>query len=102
MKDGAHVITLDEYSDIGTHSIALYALNNVTYLDSFDVEHIPKEIKKLIDGYTITTSIHWIQAYDSVMCKYFCIRFTDFMLKYKSLTYFTNVFSPNNFKKKMI
>ena len=42
-KDGAHVINLDEYSDIGTHWIALFALNNkVTYFDSFVVEHISK------------------------------------------------------------
>ena len=45
IKDGAYVINLDEYSDIGTHWIALYALNNnVTYFDSFGVEHISKEI----------------------------------------------------------
>ena len=38
---------LDEYSDVGAHWIALYALNNnVTYFDTFGVEHIPKEIKK--------------------------------------------------------
>ena len=97
MKDGAYVINLDEYSDIGTHLIVLYALNNnVNYLDSFGVEHIPKEIKKCINGYTITTSIYRIKAYDSVMCKYFCIGFIDFMLKYKSLRYFTNLFAPNN------
>ena len=48
-KDGAHVINLDEYSHIGTHSIALYVLNNdVTYSDSFGVEHIPQEIKAFI------------------------------------------------------
>ena len=41
MKDGAYVINLDEYSDIGTHWIVLYALNNTaTYFDSFGVEHI--------------------------------------------------------------
>ena len=28
MKDGAYVINLDRYSDIGTHWIALYVLNN--------------------------------------------------------------------------
>ena len=45
IKDGAYVINLDEYSDIATHWIALYALNNnVAYFDSFGVEHIPKEI----------------------------------------------------------
>ena len=43
INDGAYVINLDEYSDIGTHWIVLYALNNIaTYFDSFGVEHIPK------------------------------------------------------------
>ena len=43
IKNGAYVINLDEYSDIGTHWIALYALNNnVTYFDSFGVEQMPK------------------------------------------------------------
>ena len=43
IKDGAYVINLDEYSDIGTHWVALYVQNNnVTYFDSFDVEHILK------------------------------------------------------------
>ena len=51
IKDGAYVINLDEYSDIGTHWIVLYVIknNNVTYFDSFGVEHITKEIKKFID-----------------------------------------------------
>ena len=45
LKDEAYVINLDEYSNIGTHWIALYALNNnVTYFDSFEFEQIPKEI----------------------------------------------------------
>ena len=46
IKDGAYVINLDEHSDIGTHWIALYILNNkVTYFDSFGVEDILKELK---------------------------------------------------------
>ena len=41
VKDEAYVINLDGYSDIGTHWIALYVKNNdVTYFDSFGVEHI--------------------------------------------------------------
>ena len=100
LKDGVYVINLDEHFDIGTHWIALYILNdNVPYFDSFGVEHIPKEIKKFIDKSTIVTSIFRIQAYDSVMCGYFCIGFIDFMLESKSLTDFTNLFSPSDFKK---
>ena len=40
-----------------------------------------------------------MQAYDSIMCGYFCIGFIDFVLKGKNLTDFTNLFSPNDFKK---
>ena len=70
IKDGAYVISLDEYSDTGTHGVALYVNNNdVTYFDSFGVEHIPEEIKKFIDRpSSIKTNIFRIQAYDSIMC----------------------------------
>ena len=81
VKDGANVTNLDEYSDIGTHWIALYVLNNnVTYFDSFGVEHIPNEIKVFIGNKNIKTNIFRIQAYDSIMCRYFCIKFIDFGL----------------------
>ena len=104
IKDGAYVISLDEYSDIGTHWVALYMSNNdVTYFDSFGVEHIPKEIKAFIDrSLSITTNIFRIQGYDSIMCGYFFIGFINFMLAGKTLTEFTNLFSANNFKKMMI
>ena len=100
IKDGAYVINLDEYSDIGTHWIALY-LNNktVTYFDSFGIEHIPKEVKKCIGNRNIISNIYRIQNYDSIMYGYFCIGFIDYMFMGKSLTDYTNLFSPNNFKK---
>ena len=101
IKDVAYLINLVEYSDIGTRRIALYALNNkATYFDSFGVGHIPKEIKIIIDKSVVVTNIFRMQAYDSVMCGYFCIRFIDFMLAGKTLTDFTNPFSRNNFEKK--
>ena len=101
IKDGAYVINLDEYSDIGTHWIALHVNNKtVTYFDSFGVEHIPKEIKKNINNNkNIIANVFRIQAYDSVMCRYFCIGFINYMIMGKSLTDYTNHFSPNNFKK---
>ena len=101
IKDGAYIINLDEYSDIGTHWVALHVnKNDVTYFDSFGLEHVPKDIKAFIGhSLSITTNIFRIQANDLVMCRYFCIGFIDFMLKGKTLTDFTNLFSPNNFKK---
>ena len=103
IKDEAYIINLDEYSDIGTHWVALYVQNNdVTYFDSFGVEHIPKEIRTFIGNKNIKTNIFRIQAYDSIMCGYFCIGFIDFMLAGKTLIEFINLFSPNNFKKMMV
>ena len=99
-KDGAYVINLDEHSDIGTHWIALYGRNNdITYFDSFGVEHIPKEIIKFIGHRNVIANIFRIQAYDSILCGYFCIGFINFMFKGKTLTDFTNLFSPYDFKK---
>ena len=69
-------MNLDEYSDIGTHWVALHVNNNVTYFDSFGVAHILKEIKKFVKNKNIKNNIFRIQANDSVMCGYFCIGFT--------------------------
>ena len=67
-KDGAYIINLDECSDIGTHWVALHVNNNdVTYFDSFGVEHILKDIRTFR---SITRNIFRIQAYDLIMCGY--------------------------------
>ena len=99
IRDGAYVINLDEYSDIGTHWIVLYVqVNDVTFFDSSGVEHIPEEIKTFTGNKNIKTNIFRTQAYDSIMSGYFCIGFIHFIFV-KALTNFTNLFSPNNFKK---
>ena len=119
IKDGAYIINLDEHYDTGTHWIALWTNNNnVTYFDSFGVQHIPKEIKEFINcrslnsstsyrplssasqNRNIITNIFRIQASDSIIiCGYFCIGIFDFMLAGKELTDYTNLFSPHDFKK---
>ena len=100
IKEGAYIINLDEYKWIGNHWVALYVnAENVTYFDSFGVKLVPKETKKFIGNKNITTNIYRIQAYDWIMCTYFCIGLIDFMLKGKSLLDWTNLFSPNNYEK---
>ena len=88
IKEEAYVINLDEYSDIGTYWVALYVQDNdVTYFHSFVVELIPKKIKTFINRpSSIKTNIFRIQAYDSVICRCFCIGFIGFKLKGKTLT----------------
>ena len=73
--------------------------NNIIYFDNFGVEHISKEIKNFIGSRNIITNIYKIQAYDSILCGYFCIEYIDFILKSKCLLDYTNFFSPNNYEK---
>ena len=100
IKKGAYVINLDEYENTGTHWVSLFVkVSKVTYFDSFGIEHIPEEINKFIGNKKIKASIFRIQAYDSIMCGYFCIEFINYMLKGKKLSDYTNLFSPNDFKE---
>ena len=94
------MINLDEYADVGTQSIALFCnRNEIVYFNSFDVEHVPEEIKEFIGNKNIKANIFRVQANNSIMCGYFCIGFIDFMLAGKKLTDFTRLFSPYDFKK---
>ena len=96
IKDETYVISLDEFKSIGTHWIALYVnANNLIYFDSFGLEHIPEELKKFVENKYII-NIYRIQAYNSIMSGYFCIRFINSMLKGKSLLDYANLFSSNN------
>ena len=59
IKDGAFVINLDEYADVGTYWIALFCRKNeIVYFDSFSVEHVPEETKKFIGH--VWVILHWI------------------------------------------
>ena len=73
--------------------------DNVTKFDWFGAECIPKEIKRSIGNKTIKTNIYRIYANDSIMCRYFCIEFTDFMLKGKNLLDYTIFFLLVNMKR---
>ena len=100
IKKGAYVINLDQYENTGTHWIAFFVKPKyVVYFDSFCIEHIPKEIEHAIGNKEIKANIFRLQAYDSVMCGYFCIEFINYMFDGKSLTDFTSLFSPYDFKE---
>ena len=58
---------------------------NKIYFDSSGVEHISIRNLKTHRKKIIIRNIYSIQAFDSIMCGYFCIAFIDFMLKAKIL-----------------
>ena len=76
VKNGAYVINLDEYADIGAHWIALFCnRNEIVYFDSFGVENVPEEIKEFIDrpspsasqNKNMKANIFVVQENDSIM-----------------------------------
>ena len=100
MKVVTYIVNHDEHKSTGTLWVALYVNKNTFYhhFDMFGIEYILKEMKKFIVNKN-AANIYRMQAYNSIMCGYFCIGFIDFIFKGKSLTDFTNLFSPHNFKK---
>ena len=60
---------------------------------------IASELNSFQGNTCIATNIYIIPANDSIMCKYFCIGYIDFMLKGKSLLDYTNLVSPKEYEK---
>ena len=73
--------------------------NEIVYFDSFGIEHIHEEIKKFFGNRNIKANMFRVQANNSIMYGYFCIGFIDLMLASKTLTDYTNLFSPYGFNK---
>ena len=80
-----------------------FVRNEIVYFDSFDVEHIPEEIKEFIEKFpknrNIKANVFRIQESNSMMWGYFSIGFIHFMLVGKKLTDYADLFSPYDFKK---
>ena len=94
IKDWLYIINLNVYESIVTDCKALYVnAGNVTYFDNFGAEHLPKGIRIFIGNKNSITNIYRIQAYDSIICGYFCIRFIDSMLKGKGFLEYPHFFS---------
>ena len=73
--------------------------NDVTCFDSFRAANIQRKIKKSIGNKSMMTNIFRVQAHNSIMCRYVCISFTDFMLIDMTLLGYTNLFSPKKYEK---
>ena len=104
IKYGAYVINLDECKSIGTLWIDWYvnsnnatASYNGTTLTTSELNTVQKKFKNSQE--TKISKIYRIQAYDSKMCWYFWIEFSDFILKGKSLLDYINLFYPNEMNK---
>ena len=59
----------------------------------------PEEVLNKIGDKSITHNIFRIQDNESIMCGFYCITFIEYMLAGKTLLHYTNLFSPNYYKK---
>ena len=72
----------------------------ITYCDSFEAEHVPKETEKFIGHKNMKTNKFRIQSNNSIRCGHFCVGLIDFMLfAGKTLIDFTSLFSSFDFEK---
>ena len=73
--------------------------NNIIYFDSFGVKHIPNKIKKFIADKNIINNVYKIEVCNSIMCGYFCIGFSDFLIKGGSFKIIQIYFLLTNMKR---
>ena len=65
IKEGAFIINLDEYAEVGTYWVALFfKRNEIVYFDSFGVEDLPEEIKEFI----VNNNIFRVPGKNSIQC----------------------------------
>ena len=69
------------------------------YVDSFGIEYIPQEVLNKIKDKSVTHNIFRIQDNESIMCGFYYIAFIEYMLSRKTFLDYTNLFSPNDYKK---
>ena len=68
-------------------------------LITLELNIFPKKLEKIIDNRNVGTSVFRVQAYDSIMCRYFCIGFTYFILRGKRLLDYNNIFSSESYER---
>ena len=73
--------------------------NTDIYFDSSGIEYILQEVLNKVKGKSVAQNIFGIQDNESIMCGFYCIAFIDYMLAGKTMLDYTNLFSPNNYKK---
>ena len=94
------IINLDDKQSKGIDWVSLFFdKNTALYCQSFGIEYIPQEVSDRIKDKSITHNIFKIQDDDSIMCGFYFIAFIEYIIVGKTLLDYTNLFSPNDYKK---
>ena len=63
------------------------------------IEYIPQEVLCKVKDKLITHSIFRIQSDGSIMCGFYCIALIEYTPVEKTFLDYTNLFSPNDYKR---
>ena len=100
IKDGAFVINLDDTDSKGKHWVSLLIdKNTAVSFESFGIEYIALEVLNKIRDKSVTHNIFRMQDNESIAYGFYCITFIEYILVRKTLLDYTNLFSPNDYKK---
>ena len=69
------------------------------YFDFFEIQYIPLEVLNKIRDKSITYNTFRIQDNESIMCEFYFIALIEYMLAKETLLDYSNLFSPNYYKK---
>ena len=93
-----YATNLDNENRKGTHWVSLFVNKDTAfYLHSFSIEYIPQEVLNKIKGKSITHNM--LQDNQSIMCGFYCIACIEYMLSGKTFLDYTNLSSPNDYRK---
>ena len=71
--------------------------NAAVYFDDFGIEYIPEKVLNKVKDKSITHNIFRIQDNESIMCEFYWIAFTEYMLAGKTLLEYNNLFSLDDY-----
>ena len=93
-------VNLNDRQSKETHSVSLFIDRIITvYFESSGIEYIPPELLDKIKDKFITYNIFGIHSDDSIMCGFYFIVFIEYMITGKTFLDYTNLLSPNDYKK---
>ena len=73
--------------------------NLAVYFGSFGIEYISLGVSNKIKDKLVTHNKFRTQDNESIMCRFYRITFKEQMLSGETLLDYTNLFSPNDYKK---
>ena len=100
IKDEAYVINLDDKNSKAAHWVSLFVNKNLSvYFDSFGIEYITQEVLNKIKNKSITHNIFRMQDNESILCRFYCVAFIEYMLAGKTLLDYSNCFLQLTIKR---